>query len=487
MLFSLIWAVPAAMAVQAPVTDSEITDAVEDELLVDEVVPFDEIDVTTRDGIVTLTGNVKHLLAKDRAVRIAETVRGVKAVVDKMAVVPPVGRTDRQIEADIREALLFNPSTEAYEIGVTVDVFKATLTGTVESWREKMTAEKVVKGVRGVAGVDNRIEVQGDPGRSDEAIEADVEQALKWDVLVDDELIDVEVRNGTVRLAGVVGSAAEKGMAINNAFVTGAIEVDAAELTVEPWAENADLRKRKLTVPSDADIQAAVERALLYDQRVGAHRVKVKVKAGFVTLKGTVENLLARRAAGQDAQNTVGVLGVRNHLKIRPEADIDDEKTADRIREAFLRDPLLSLYRIDLRVADGVAYIDGSVDSYYEKKLAENIASTARGIKRVVNELEVYNAADVFGYDPYVDEFAARDYAWVDYAGGTASDLTIEENIENQLFWSPFVESETINVEVNDGTAILTGNVDTRAQKSMAEANAYEGGARRVVNNLNLR
>jgi osmotically-inducible protein OsmY len=41
--------------------------------------------VNTRDGIVTLSGWVDNLLAKERAGQIAESVKGVRAVVNRIA------------------------------------------------------------------------------------------------------------------------------------------------------------------------------------------------------------------------------------------------------------------------------------------------------------------------------------------------------------------------------------------------------------------
>ena len=39
---------------------------------------------------------------------------------------------------------------------------------------------------------------------------------------------------------------------------------------------------------------------------------------------------------------------------------------------------------------------------------------------------------------------------------------------------------------VENGIATLTGAVDTKSDRSMAEANAYEGGASQVINNLEV-
>ncbi|MGD8740749.1 MAG: BON domain-containing protein, partial [Desulfobacterales bacterium] len=59
------------------IKDIDITLAVDRQLQIDEGVPAHLIDVHTKDGIVTLSGPVENLLARERAAEIAETVKGV--------------------------------------------------------------------------------------------------------------------------------------------------------------------------------------------------------------------------------------------------------------------------------------------------------------------------------------------------------------------------------------------------------------------------
>jgi osmotically-inducible protein OsmY len=59
------------------VADSAISDRLETEFRFDPVVPFNTIDVRTAQGVVTLTGWVTNLLAKERATRTSESLRGV--------------------------------------------------------------------------------------------------------------------------------------------------------------------------------------------------------------------------------------------------------------------------------------------------------------------------------------------------------------------------------------------------------------------------
>ena len=66
-------------------------------------------------------------------------------------------------------------------------------------------------------------------------------------------------------------------------------------------------------------------------------------------------------------------------------------------------------------------------------------------------------------------------------------DLKIAQEIRDQLLRSRFVDSDKVDVLVLDGTAILTGDVATAAERSSAGQNAFEGGALRVRNRLTVR
>jgi hypothetical protein len=79
---------PNAAAAQAPTkkTDPQINDAVEDMLLTDSALSNNPIDATTSEGIVTLTGTTDTLMAKERAAKLTETLRGVRGVVNTLFV-----------------------------------------------------------------------------------------------------------------------------------------------------------------------------------------------------------------------------------------------------------------------------------------------------------------------------------------------------------------------------------------------------------------
>jgi len=485
--WSLFVSAPGTSHAVPSVSDLSISDAVADQLRLDHVFFTDRIDIVTRDGVVTLSGRVDNLLARERAVRIAEQVKGVRAVVDTIEVVPPVLRSDSDIKKDVESALRQDPATDSYEVQVDVADNVVTLSGRVNSWQERTLSGNVAKGVKGVRDVRNTIDVLYEINRSDYEIRQDVEQALRWDVLVDHALIDVGVENGMVTLSGIVGSLAERGRAAADAYVANVQGVDVEKLDVRLWARNDDLKGDKYKNLSDKAIQNAVADALLYDPRVASFKVTPEVTSGLVTLRGTVDNLKAKRAAGRTARHTVGVIQVANRLKVRPETSPRDDVLEDLIERAFSRDPVVDALDITPDVQNGVVDLYGTVDNYFEKAQAEDLAARINGIVAVRNYITVSGVYDPYPYNPYLDDWYAEDL-WDVYipAMTLKADRTIKEDIENEFFWSPFVDGEDIEVSVMDGKATLTGTVDSWREFNSASENAFEGGAVVVYNQLTV-
>jgi osmotically-inducible protein OsmY len=65
-------------------------------------------------------------------------------------------------------------------------------------------------------------------------------------------------------------------------------------------------------------------------------------------------------------------------------------------------------------------------------------------------------------------------------------DAEIKADVEDELFWSPYVDSEDITVKVNDGDVVLEGVATDWAEADTAVGNAFEGGARSVRARLEL-
>jgi len=474
---------PTAVAVSdEQLADSEITETIKGEFVTARGVPSDGIDVETNEGIVTLSGSVNNILAKDRAQRITEMIKGVRAVVNTINVAPS-GQSDIEISGDISAALVADPTTEAWEINSTVNNGIVTLTGSVDSWQEKQLVAKVVKGVRGVKEVENNISVNADVVRPDSEIREEVEDALQWDARVDDGLIQVNVNDGIVTLGGSVGSLYEKSLATADAYVTGVSSVVNDPLTVEWWARDEMIRKQMYADVTDAEIQDAVKDALLYDPRVASFNVNVAVDNGEVVLTGEVDNLKAKKAAAQDASNTLGVWKVENQINVQPVDKVSQSDLTTNVNNALERDPYVEASEVDVAVSDSMVTLTGVVDSYFEKWQAGDAAVRARGALAVDNNLTV--DYEQLAYEVYFYDWDPTVYDY-DYAIAPKIDAEIAEDIGDELYWSPFVDRDEVTVAVNDGVATLTGNVDTWNERNQATEEAYEGGAMSVVNQLDV-
>jgi osmotically-inducible protein OsmY len=317
-------------------------------------------------------------------------------------------------------------------------------------------------------------------------VEQDVRSRLRWDVRVDDSLINVRVlEGGRVMLSGTVGSLAEKRQAEMLAHVEGASSVDTAGLEVARWARDDDLRRGKYADVSDSGISAAIQAALAHDPRVDASRIDVEVEDHDVWLRGDVTHAEARRSATQDAYNTVGVDYVVDRLRVRPESL--DDATIENLLESSLRSrDLLDGAGIEVHVRDRAARLTGDVSSLADYWLADQAASAVRGLEALTNDLTVR------GRKPQIWSKWYGFYPRPTSPGvlpNEVSDITdrqIYADVRDELFWSPFVDLDDISVSVDDGIVTLSGTVGSARELEYARQNALEGGALDIRNELKL-
>lgn len=448
-------------AQQKKIEDVAITRAVENKLLRDDMISAHLLDVTTREGIVTFTGKVDNILARERAIRIAEAVKGVRAIVDRIEV-KPVVRLDSAIKLDVETALLEDPVADSYELQVAVDDSVVTLKGEVESWVEEQLAVKIAKSIRGVRKVEDEIDIHYTAKRSDFEINQEIKKRMNLDPYLESDLLTVEVDDGVVRLDGSVGSLAEKSIAEIDSWVTGVSEVKVEDVAVDFWLGNEMRRKKKINIKGDDEIKRAVQDALFYDPRTLSFKIDVSVSNGIVSLYGTVDNLRAKKKAGINARNTLGVVTVRNYIKVRAAEEPSDEIVKDRVENAFGRDYLLNRFDFTINVRNQKVYLYGLVDNVYERRRAGMIAAGVPGVAEIAN---------------YVDIRPEKE---------RSEDAVLKEDIEDELFWSVFVGSDDITVKVDDGAATLTGQVSDWQEYYAAVDNAFEAGAAAVVSKLKV-
>lgn len=127
-----------------------------------------DINVDTRNGVVTLQGNADSSEAKELAERLARNTEGVRQVDNQLEVNAEAGKADKArdkadqagaaisdawISSKVKSSFLFNSSLDGLDISVDTKGGQVTLGGQVATSAEKDLATEIAENIRGVQGV----------------------------------------------------------------------------------------------------------------------------------------------------------------------------------------------------------------------------------------------------------------------------------------------------------------------------------------------
>lgn len=213
-----------------------------------------------------------------------------------------------KLQHDVQEELEWEPSLDASRIGVAaIQPGVVTLTGTVATYVEKVSAERAAKRVSGVRAVANDIEVRpiGSMKRTDTDIAQAVLRALEWDIAIPHEKIKARVNDGWVILDGEVALQFQRAAAENAVRRLSGVRgvTNQILLQVRPSVQPAEVKDR---------IEAAFRRSADIDAR----RIQVDAKDSMITLRGKVRSWAERDEAEQAAWAAPGVLAVKDELVV---------------------------------------------------------------------------------------------------------------------------------------------------------------------------
>lgn len=214
--------------------------------------------------------------------------------------------------------------------------------------------------------------------KTNEELQKDVQNAIKWEPLLHAAEIGVSVRDGIVTLSGTVDNFYKKTEADNAAKnVAG----------VKAVVENIEVKYADGYSKSNDEIAADVLKALNDDWSVPNDKVMVEVNNGWVTLGGDLHWNYQREAAKSAINYLNGVKGVTNNIRIQTE--IKDAIEKEDVENALARHWSINSDDITVKAEGTTITLTGSVTSLYQKEEAARIAWKTPGVRTVHNKLEV--------------------------------------------------------------------------------------------------
>ncbi len=191
------------MTVACAQTDAGITTNVKTKLAADDTVKAYQVDVDTRNGVVTLSGDVENAAAKEQAIQIARQTDGVRDVIDQIRVGEAAATAGRDNDVDV-------------DVDVDVD-------DDLEAKARAGAAEAKEEGREAAAKAGDAADRAG-AAITDAAITSAVKAKFLADTSVKGLRIDVDTSNGMVTLNGNVTSKAEADRAMTLARDTDGVK-----------------------------------------------------------------------------------------------------------------------------------------------------------------------------------------------------------------------------------------------------------------------
>ena len=214
-------------------------------------------------------------------------------------------KSNYDLQKDVQNAIRWEPSMHATEIGVTAKDGIVTLSGTVDSYSKKINAENATKKVKGVKAVAEDITINDGNSfkKNDSEIATSILDTWKNNRTVPKGQIIVKVENGWVKLEGEVPYKYQE---------------EAPEKSIEHLVGVRGVTNLIKIKSKSKDVleQKTVLDALNRNWAINANDVKVEVNRNKVKLTGLVHSIYQKDEAGRLAWNAPGVRSVENELAV---------------------------------------------------------------------------------------------------------------------------------------------------------------------------
>lgn len=268
--------------------------------------------------------------------------------------------------------------------------------------------------------------------------------------------IRVTARGTEIMLAGEVDLLSKRAIAREAAETVRGVARVENQITVRP--------ERR----PDEIVRVDVKNAIGAERVTATEEIDVSTEDGIVTLRGLVGSVAQKSLAAWIAANERGVREVRNELRVAPVTRNDEELRADLVR-LFDENPIYSNNALSVAVSRGAVVLSGTVDTLWEKQRAERDAWVPGVVYVDVANLRVTDLAPTGRTPPRTAQEIDRDLR-----AAVATNAALANN--------------ELKPEIKDGDVVLTGEVDSYFEKTVAEDLVrHVPGVTAVTNQLAIR
>lgn len=210
-------------------------------------------------------------------------------------------------------------------------------------------------------------------------IKKTIKEQFTWDGRIVDDNINIDIKDGTVKLSGEVPTYSSRLAAEEDALsVIGVTRVE----------NNLKVKYPEPDTFSDDQIKSAIEDMLKLDHRIDPKEINITVENGVVSFSGSVDAYWKKDVIVEYAYRMKGVVDIVDDMTVKPHSKITDQAIAADIKDALRRNGFYGTDEIRVNVNKGEVTLSGTVPSYISRMKAREITFYTTGVRNVIDEIK---------------------------------------------------------------------------------------------------